>query len=869
MKKVFREKFNISRIAIKYPWLTVSFWIAVTVAGFLAFSSLKYALFPDITFPVIIVNAKAPLVTAIETEIQLTNIIEKSLVNIRHVDEFNSITYPGQTLVNLVFFPNISLEESEKEVKSKLAHLDLPENSNIEIIPYNLNESSAISYALQSESKNIYEIKDIAENNIIPAISKLPGVLKVNLLGDKTKKTPTMVNFNGQESVAFQVIKQGKANTLEVVGLVEKEVEKLQNNLPEIKFNLAQTEANYIKEATQATIDSLILAIILAVIIIYPFLKNLSATLITALAIPISLLGTCIIMAIAGFNLETITLLALALVIGIIVDDAIVDVENISRYIEAGKTPKEAAILGTDEIGLTVSASTLTIVAVFLPIAFMGGTVGQFFKPFALTVSVAVLISLLVARTLSPVLCIWWLKPNKNLPKNREFPQLKKYHSLLNWALNNPKIVILIALASFILGIALIPLIPQNFIPQLDRGEFNVTFTTTLPKFTPRQPQENKTDTDNSAQNTSFNWISQLANSPERILLARSNRIASEIEPIILNSPEVDSTFTLIGARGEVDKGKIYVKLKQNHSLPTATVQENLRQQLTNINNATISVEDIEFIDRGGEKLLQVAFLGEDLKKITNTAQQIKAKVGKIPGFVDVTATEFDENKILHRDSKRVAFVSANLGENKALGDALKEIIAETEDILSPDISLGFKGDTAYMNKVFDSFGITLLLSISLMLLFLILPFGRLLEPMVIGLSLPLAFVGAFIGLLITQSEFGMISLIGLIFLLGLIDKNAILLMDYANQLRQGGMSRREALLTSGITRLRPILMTTFSTILGMLPIALGWGVGAELRQPMAVAIIGGLVTSSLLSLIVIPVFYTLWEDMFSSDKRS
>ncbi len=867
MKKNLRQNFNISRIAIKYPWLTVGFWIAVCVAGLLAFSSLKYGLFPDITFPVIIVNAKAPLVTGIETEKQLTNIIEKALIDVANVDEFNSITYPGQTVVNLLFYPNISLEESEQVVKNKLANLVLPENSSIEIFPYNLNESSAISYAIQSKSKNIYELTDIAQNQIIPTISKLPGVLKVNLLGNKRGDTPSLVNFNGQESIAFQVIKQGKANTLEVVSLVEKEVEKIQGNLSEIQFKLAKTEANYIREATQATIDSLILAIILAIVIIYPFLKNLSATFIVALAIPTSLLGTCIVMAIAGFNLETITLLALALVIGIIVDDAIVDVENIARYIEAGKTPKEAAILGTDEIGLTVSASTLTIVAVFLPIAFMGGTIGQFFKPFALTVSASVLISLLVARTLSPVLCIWWLKPNQKSAKNREIPQLKKYRSLLNWALNNRRSVTIIAVFSFVAGIALIPLIPQGFIPKLDRGEFNVSFTTPLPKITPKKTQETTTNNDNFTQNKEFNWITDLANSPERILLSRSNRIAHKIEPIILQSPEVDSIFTIIGERGEVNKGKIYVKLKDNRSLNTATVQENLRQQLTNINNANISVEEIEFIDRGGEKPLQLALVGDDLQKLTNTAQQIKAKVEKINGFVDVTATEFDENKIEHRDSKKVAYVTANLGENKPLGDAFKEIIAIAEAILPTGITLDSKGDTAYMKTVFDSFGVTLILSISLMLLFLILPFGRLLEPMVIGLSLPLAMVGSLFALLITQSDFGMISLIGLIFLLGLLDKNAILLMDYANQLRQGGMNRHEALLTTGITRLRPILMTTASTILGMLPIALGLGAGAELRQPMAVAIIGGLITSTLLSLIVVPVFYTLWEDKFMARK--
>jgi multidrug efflux pump subunit AcrB len=863
MKKNIRKNFNISRLAIKYSWLTVSFWITVCVAGLFAFSSLKYALFPDITFPVVIVNAKAPIVNAMETEAQLTNIIEESLINLGDVDEFNSVTYPGQSIINLLFYPNIDLKKAEQEVKEKLTSLSLPDHSNIEIIPYNLNESSAITYALQSETKDIYELIEISQNNIIPLLDNLPGVLRVNLLGNKTDQSPTIVNFNGKESLAIEIIKEGQANTLEVVSLAEKEIIKLEKELPEINFKLASTEAYYIREATQATIDSLILAIILAVVIIYLFLRKFLATLITAIAIPISLLGTCIVMAIAGFNLETITLLALALVIGIIVDDAIVDVENISRYLEAGKKPKEAAILATDEIGLTVSASTLTVVAVFLPIAFMGGTIGQFFKPFALTVSVAVLISLLVARTLSPVLCMWWLKSNPKLLNQSSFLQLTKYQNLLKWALGHRKIVTLIAVFITVVGVALIPLIPQSFIPKLDRGEFNIVFTTPLPRMSLRQsPSTTRNNEPNTDENSSFNWISQLANSPGRILLNRSNRIAQEIEPIILDYPDVASAFTVIGERGEVNKGKIHVKLKGDRTLNTATVQENLRQELANIENATISVEDIEFIDRGGEKPLQLALLGQDLQKLTDNAQQIKDKITTISGFVDVEATEFDEDKIIHRNAQRVAYISANLGQNKALGDALTEITTVAKAILSPGITLDVKGDTAYMKTVFESFGVTLILSIAFMLVFLILPFGRLLEPMVVGLCLPLAIIGAMVALLVTQSDFGMISLIGFIFLLGLLDKNAILLMDYANQLRQTGMSRYDALLTTGTTRLRPILMTTASTILGMLPIALGWGVGAELRQPMAVAIIGGLITSSFLSLIVVPVFYTLWEDI-------
>ncbi|MGH2416451.1 MAG: efflux RND transporter permease subunit, partial [Microcystaceae cyanobacterium] len=344
--------------------------------------------------------------------------------------------------------------------------------------------------------------------------------LKVNLLGDSSSTNfPTLVRFNGQDALAFQVIKRGDANTLEVVSQVEKAVKQLQADLPEVQLVLAETQAKYIREATHATIDALILAIILAILVIFPFLRSFRATLITALAIPISLLGTCIIMAISGFNLETITLLALALVIGIVVDDAIVDVENISRHIDQGETPKQAAIRGTNEIGLAVSASTLTIMAVFLPVAFMGRSVGQFFKPFGLIVSAAVLFSLLVARTLSPVLAVYWLKPKQREQGRRgdkpPSPITNRYRNLLHWSLYHRKIVLGIAILSFIVGIALIPLIPKGFIPKLDRGEFNIVYTTPLPKLLSRLNSENSQlpIQNPKSEDGAFAWLTDLAKS--------------------------------------------------------------------------------------------------------------------------------------------------------------------------------------------------------------------------------------------------------------------------------------------------------------------------------------------------------------------
>jgi multidrug efflux pump subunit AcrB len=285
------------------------------------------------------------------------------------------------------------------------------------------------------------------------------------------------------------------------------------------------------------------------------------------------------------------------------------------------------------------------------------------------------------------------------------------------------------------------------------------------------------------------------------------------------------------------------------------------------------SVEDIQFVDTGGQKPLQVALQGNDLQALNNTAKTIKERIEKIPGFADVTVTGENNTQeqvlqIERLNNQRVAYISANLGQGLSLGDATDKIVAEAEPILPSGITLNLGGDSARQNEVFGSFASTLMLSAVCIVAVLILLFRSWIDPIVIGVSLPLAIVGAMLSLLFTKSDFGMISLIGFVFLLGLANKNAIVLVDYINQLRQSGLSRTDAILKAGPVRLRPIIITTISTLLGMLPIALGFGAGSELRSPMAVAIAGGLVSSTILSLIVIPVVYSILDDWFPRFRK-
>lgn len=911
--RLLKDRLNLSKLAINHAGLTIAFWLVVSVAGLFAFQSLEYGLFPDITFPVVVVNSSAPLDTALETEAQLTVPLEAQLEPLEGLNRIFSTTYPGQSVLNLRFKVGTDLEASTAAVEKALADLALPETTRTQVIPLNLNEEAAISYALSSADGDLMALADRVRAEIIPPLEAVPGVFRVDLQGTAGQEMlappplannqapgannlstnllnpPTLIRFNGAEALALQVIKRGSANTLAVVSDVEAVVQDLQTATPELEITRAATQANFIRESTQATIDSLVLAIAIAVLVIFWFLRNWRATLIVALAIPTSLLGTFIVMAIYGFNLETITLLALALVIGIVVDDAIVDVENIIRHLEAGATPKQAALRATREIGLTVSVSTLSIVAVFLPVALMGGTVGQFFKPFGLTVSAAVLTSLLVARTLSPVLALYWLRGRRSeVPPNASIPDTsanettamiteappngwlsQRYSRLLAWALGHRWVVVGLAIASLAAGIALIPLVPQGFIPQLDRGEFNVTYQAPLPQrdalgaaaIAPGDPAQLARDPRLAQAAGSAPQIN-----PMRLIFAQSQSVAEQIEATVLDAPAVESVLTTVGLRGKPNQGRLYVTLNPDRSLTTADVQDQLRADLPQISGVTTSVEDLQFVDTGGEKPLQVVLVGDDLDELNQAAIAIKDRVAALPGFVDVATTETvngagEVTEINRRSGQRVAYVTANLSAGQALGKATDQMVAIATEELPSGVTVDLGGDSARLNEVLGSFGTTLALAVICMLVVLWIPFGRLLEPAVVGLSLPLALVGAMLALLITQSDFGMISVIGLLFLLGLLDKNALLLMDYINQLRQVGLSRDRAIQVTGQVRLRPILMTTASTVLGMLPIALGLGAGAELRQPMAVAIIGGLITSTLLSLVVVPVLYTLLED--------
>jgi len=836
-RETLNRLLSISHLAIEYPWATLALWAILSVAGIFAFSSLKLALFPDITFPVVVVTAHSGQIDVDKNEATLTNPLERRLETLPGLTRIHSLTYPEYAVIDMSFDVSAGLTVRRNQVADALAGVKLPAGAQYSISTLNLNETPVVTYALVRKTLSLEALAAIAKRDLVPKLMAIPGVLKTQIIGGQTTgNSASAYRYDGREAVAVSVIKQAQSNTLDVADAVATVVQAFDDAHPELSVAETSDQADYIREATRATQEALALAVFLAVLVILPFLRDWRATMISAIAIPVSLLGTACVMWLCRFNLETITLLALALVTGVIVDDAIVAVENIVRHLEAGETPKEAALKGNKEIGLTLVAASLTIVAVFLPIGLMRGTLGQFFRAFGITASAAVLFSLLAARTLSPALAAWWLKPRVPAgaaPIDVNHTGLHpRYRQLIGWALVHRRYVIGLAIFAFAVGLGLIPFIPKGFIPHLDRGEFLVNFQTPL--------------------GTS---------------LGDTLAVGATLEASVARDPAVTDVFLSVGSQpGQQNVGVLDVRLRHSRKVTTLDVEDAVRGRLPSIDGVVTTVEDVPFVGTETSKPVQFALISNNLDTLRTVGRQFEHRVEKLKGFLDVTASGFSDgtpfSAIEHVEGRRAVQITADLAGNLQIGDADDKILALRRKYLPKTIALAFGGSSEDVVTTFRDFGIALALGVVAIFVVLLALFRSWVDAIVIIGSLPLSIVGALLALFVTRADFGLISLMAVIFLFGLVNKNAILLVDRINKLRSLGFDRYDAIREAGAQRLRPIVMTTSATILGMLPIALGFGAGAELRQPMAVAIIGGLISSTLLSLVVIPVAYTIFDDL-------
>ncbi|SEP10465.1 efflux RND transporter permease subunit [Propionispora vibrioides] len=757
-------------------------------------------------------------------------------------------------------------------------------------------------------------------------------VKNIASVADTTKSVTSITKLNGSPAVGLDIMKQSGSNTVEVVTNVKKELETIKKDLPPgVEISLVRDNSKNINDSIHDVLFNLIFGGVLAVGIVFLFLGNWRSTMIAAIAIPTSIITSFLAMKALNFTLNTMSLLALSLAVGLLIDDAIVVIENIVRHLEMGKDKFKAASEGTAEIGLAVTATTLTLVAVFLPVGMMTGIVGQFFKQFGITVAVSVLVSLFVAFTLTPMLSAKYLNnshekaPTGRLGRlwehwNGKFDRAtERYGTFLSYALEHRGKVMLIAATLFIGSLALTPFLGSSFIPDSDSGELTISADVD-PGMTPEAVgviADQMADTIRSlpevtmtyanSDNSSINILTKLTDKGQRkrsdndIIvdlrqkldgmtgvqvsvskksgmssgkpvslviqgpsLDKLSELAEQVEQIVASTPgAVDVTSSYEAGKPDV---QIVVNRDQASDLGVST--SNIASTLQTMFNGTVVSQFKEDDDAYDIRLILAPGDRKSLSDVNNIylAGSNRDKDGQtvmVP-LSQVTQTVYatSPTQIKRYDRQDQVTISANL-KGVTLGEFNTALNKQLSNVALPE---GYQfvatGQSQQMKDAFT--GIVMALALAVLFIFFVLAaqFESYIDPFAIMLALPLAIIGAILGLLAAGSTISMMSLIGVIMLMGLVTKNAILLIDFAKQSMEKGVARNQALVDAAIVRMRPIMMTTMAMIFGMVPLALGIGPGAETRAPMAHAIIGGLVTSTILTLVVVPVVYTLLDDV-------
>lgn len=764
--------------------------------------------------------------------------------------------------------------------------------------------------------------------------------------------------FNNQSVVAFSVQRSTGSVLVSVEEGVTEQVAKLEETLPEdIDFQLIFTRATDIRDSYRASVEALVIGCILAVVVVGVFLRDWRATLITATALPLSIIPTFLVIDWFGYTLNSMSLLGLTLAVGNLVDDAIVEIENVERHIRMGKPPLKAAIDSTAEVGLAVVTTTATIVAVFIPVAFMGGIPGQFFKPFGVTVATATMFSTLVARLMTPMMAAYLLKskPATSDASNNGNGQavdqngsgtaadangdghpvyfnrretrrrFRPYQSLLRAGLRHRLFTIALAIVFFIGSLMLVPYIPTSLFDSGDTGLSTVSVE--LPPGSTLKDTHQVTErltrellTDDAVQNVlaseggdGVNVASLFVRlKPDDERTVTQADFEKEARQLFQTIPGARISFESQGAGGEskdltiILKGDNPTTLLESSNALTRQMRE--VPGLVEVTSSASLVKPEILITPDP---LRAADLGVSVQAIANTAflatlgdtesnlaeftlgdRQIPIRIQlapeyrdrldtlrqlKVPGdngnlvpLVAVADISFGSGpaQIDRFDRARQVTIGGNL-QGITLGQGLAAVnpLPALQN-LPPDVQQQSAGDAEIMQEIFGRFLLALGTAVLMIYAVLVLLYNSFLYPFAVMAALPLSIGGALMGLLVTQKPLGLFALIGVVLLMGLVTKNAILLVDYALMAKADGKSRRQAVMEAGTTRLRPILMTSISTMAGMVPIALEWGAGSETRSPMAIAVIGGFSTSTLLTLVVVPVFFT-YIDGFQAGIRN
>ncbi len=788
--------------------------------------------------------------------------------------------------------------------------------------------------------ESIQQIRDVV---VLTPQGRMVRLSEIAEVLDTEEKRTSASRLNGEASIGLEIRRQSGANTVQVAGDVKKEIEKIRVDLPAgMSIVVANDQSIFIENAIEDVLVNIAYGGGLAILVIFLFLANVRSTIISGIAIPTSIIATFTLMRLLGFTINFMTLLGLSLAVGLLIDDAIVVMENIYRHMEMGKKPMQAAREATNEIGLAVSATAFSIIVVFLPVAFMDGIVGQFFYSFGMTVAFAIAVSLFVAFTLTPMLSSKFLSVGSQKKENAFYKRLKKfgdmfawiekewYRPSLAWCLKHRFITMSLATTAFVGSLVLGSFIGSEFMPQTDESVVYVNL-------------------EGRAGNSLDRTIDQI----------------DPVEKIILDHPEVVSVLTTIGAGANpVYKGNMIVKMVglTEREVSSDSLGKLLREELKEVpglfytvstegdeHNTPISISvngpDLDRLDQYSSLLMDrirdipgvvdlkssqeagkpelrvnlnrdlVSDLGVNIADIAMTLRtfvdgevvsrykegddeydirlQVAEKYRRDPGSIGTlavsSAKEIDGRDRFTVPLNHIAEISAGsspaeikrfdrIREVRIYGGVVDrssgEVRADIQMVMdSMNLEQGYKmgmvGEAEWMEESFRNIIMALVMAVIFIYLVLASQYNSFVDPLSIMMSQPLAIVGAMIGLLMFGSNFSIMSLIGIVMLMGLVTKNAILLVDFAKQRRAQGMERNAAILEAGPIRFRPILMTALSTIFGVLPLALGFGSGAELRAPIARAVMGGMISSTFLTLLVIPVVYTYFDDLAHGNFRA
>ena len=1008
----------ITRVSVANPVFATMMMAALLVLGLFSYQRLSVELYPDVTFPVVVVQTLYPGASPENVEEEVTRRVEEAVNTVSGIRELRSRSYLGTSVVIAEFQLSVDPRIAAQDVRERVAALEPTFRDEIEsprVTRFNPDDQPVISLGMTSPALSLRELTTLADQVVRPRLENVTGVGQVSIVGgveremrvvldaermaaqrvgvaevlealrrgnqevpagtiassgrervvqvrgrlesaqdfaalivarrgsaavtlgdlarieDSRQEEESSALINGQRALSIDVVKAQGENTIEVVDGIRAAMAEVAPLLPQAtRIQVVRDDSVGIRNALADVRATLVEGALLTVAIVFLFLASWRSTVITGFTLPVALIGTFLFISLFGFTLNSLTLMALSLSVGLLVDDAIVVRENIVRHAAMGKPPRQAALEGTQEIGLAVLATTLCIVAVFLPVGFMGGIIGRFFYQFGITVAVAVLISMFVSFTLDPMLSSVWHDPGQ---KGRFFRWLEriearltaKYQTALAWALDHRKSVVGIAAASFLGAFPLLAIVGTEFVPQADLSQVQVSF-----------------------------------NTPVGSSLELTETKARQVEEVLRGFPEVEFTYATVNAgftRGK-HNAAVFVQL-----LPRDQRERGLREIAQAMRARIGAVAGIE-VNRfgppsgigGGGKPIRVSVLGPEPGVLDRLAAQVLAAMRDTPGLTDVESSNEEaqpqiavevnrelasdlgvsfgevaealrvliagqevgtwrapdgryydvvvrlpqaeraqpadlervplvvqtaqgprvvkvaeiarlgesagEQQINRNSQMREVLVSANVA-GPAAGDAAAALGERLRAIGAPPgyrIRLGGEAEDLAESAGYAAQA----LGLAVIFIYLILAsqFGSFIQPVSIMMTLPLALIGVALSLLIAGSTLNMFSAIGFIMLMGLVTKNGILLVDFINRSRAGGLARREAALAAGRVRLRPIAMTTLAIVFGMLPLSLGLGEGGEQRAPMGQAVIGGVLTSGLLTLLVVPVVYTYLDDL-------